>query len=258
MSDFDPFLPENLLKQEQAEISAVESGQDASRGDFGAYHRLLKHHKDDWVRLHAIIDAAAAAQYAEQAAAALASLAPPSGRPNLLDAGCGPGAITDALRVRVGCSAATGVDISQSAIEYARRSFPLCRFNVVAIDEHTTFPERYDIIHSREFYPFTRTVDLAVHKAYLNVFAKHLKPGGILVCTLLDQPGTLSDTICELRATMESMGLTPFKAIPLANARLLRLLRSVALSRGATWAVNKLIKAPQRCFYLSRLTRSPS
>ena len=250
MGDFDPFLFRNLKKREASEIAAVESGQDASRGDFGAYHRLLKHRETDWARLHAVIDREEAEQYAAQAFAAVASLTLKS--PTLLDAGCGPGVITEALRARFQCAGATGIDISQSAIRYAREEFPKCRFEEMGIDEHVALPEKYDIVHTREFYPFTRTGDISVHKAYLEVFAKHLKPGGVLIHTLLAQNGTLADNSHLLAEDLRRWGLTPFQRIPLANAAVLRLLRGIPASRNATWAIQTILRRPQRYFYVSR------
>jgi len=257
MENFDPFLPQNLKKQELSETAAVENGQDASRGDFGAYHRLLKHRKDDWVRLHAIIDGTEAAQYADQASAALESLGLLSPNPVLLDAGCGPGAITEALRVRFRGARATGIDISQSAIQYAREEYPQSRFETVAIDAHTSLPEKYDVIHAREFYPFTRTEDISIHKQYLEVFAKHLKPGGVLILALLSQKGTLADNSARLEPDMRAWGLSSFRRIPLASAALLRLFRSFPVSRTATWAINTITRRPQRYFYISQRDQSP-
>ncbi len=249
MGHFDSFLVQNLKKQEASETAAEENGQDASRGDFGAYHRLLKHRKDDWVKLHAVIDKAEADQYAAQVFAAAGPLPL---NPTLLDAGCGPGVITESLRARLSCAAATGIDISQSAVQYAREEFKKCRFETVGIDEHTVLPNQYDIIHTREFYPFTRTGDVAVHKTYLEVFAKHLKPGGLLIHALLAQNGTLADNSQELAMDMRHWGLSPFQVIPLANASILRLLGNVPLSRTATWVIQQILRRSQRYFYISR------
>ena len=249
MGHFDSFLVQNLKKQEASETAAVENGLDASRGDFGAYHRLLKHRKDDWVKLHAVIDKAEADQYADQVFAAAGQLPP---QPVLLDAGCGPGVITESLRTRLACSTATGIDISQSAVQYAREEFPKCRFETVGVDEHTVLPDQYDVIHTREFYPFTRTADIAVHRTYLEVFAKHLKPGGLLIHALLAQVGTLADNSGPLSSDLARLGLSPFQTIPLANAAILRRLGNVSLSRTATWAIQKILRRPQRYFYISR------
>lgn len=249
MGHFDSFIVENLKKQEASETAAVENGQDASRGDFGAYHRLLKHRKDDWVKLHAVIDKAEADQYADQVFAAAEPL---PAHPALLDAGCGPGIITESLRARLSCTAATGIDISQSAIQYAREEFPKCRFETVGIDANTVLPAQYDVIHTREFYPFTRTGDLAVHRTYLEVFAKHLKPGGLLIHALLAQKGTLADNSRQLATDLRRWNLSPFEKIPLANAAILRRLGNIPLSRNATVAIQTILRRPQRYFYISR------
>jgi|CXWL01.1.fsa_nt_gi 2-polyprenyl-3-methyl-5-hydroxy-6-metoxy-1,4-benzoquinol methylase len=249
MGDFDSFLVQNLKKQEASETAAVENGQDASRGDFGAYHRLLKHRKDDWVKLHAVIDKAEADQYADQVIAAAGPLPP---QPALLDAGCGPGIITDSLRARLSCAAATGIDISQSAVQYGREEFPQCRFETVGIDAHTVLPGQYDVIHTREFYPFTRTGDVDVHRTYLEVFAKHLKPGGLMIHALLAQNETLADNSRLLAEDMSRWGLSPFQTIPLANAAILRRLGNIPLSRNATLAIQTILRRPQRYFYISR------
>ena len=254
MEDKDWFSPENLKKAETADIKKIEDGiaDSSTVGDFGAYHRLLKQRRDDWVRSHAIIDPHEADLYAKQAVAAAEAAGPLPLNPSLLDAGCGPGTITEALRLRFRCARATGIDISTSAIQYANEEFPQCRFKVIGIDKNTPLPETYDVIHAREFYPFTRTGDLAIHAEYLKRLSLHLKPGGVLILAVLAREETLAKNTDRLAASMRDWGLAPFLKIPSASGTVLRTFHSISISRNLILLIGKFLRRPIRYFYVSR------
>lgn len=239
--DEEWLLPENLRRQEKEEIAKVDRGLDASGGDFGSYYHLLKDQKDDWARLHAVIDGDEAELYAEQVAATVEAEGALPKDLSLLDVGCGPGPITDALHRRFGGSA-TGVDISESAIEYGRRRYSDCRFWATGVDESLVLPEKYDVIHAREFYPFTRTGDLETHRRYLDILFRHLKDGGRVILALLN-------TRKSLAANADA--LAPARRILVASDRFSRWL-PLAAARSLTWAGQRLCGQPSRYFYLWR------
>lgn len=239
--DEEWILPENLRRQEKEEIAKVDRNLDASGGDFGSYYRLLKDQNDDWARSHAVIDDAEADLYAGQVATALEADGPTPKDLALLDVGCGPGPITAALRRRLGGSA-TGVDISESGTAYGRRRFPDCAFLAAAVDENLVLPQKYDVIHAREFYPFTRTGDLETHRRYLDILLKYLKPGGVVVLTVLAEPKSLADN---------APALAPDRRVLVAGERFARLLPLPA-ARVLTWAAQSLVGRPRRYFYIWR------
>ncbi|MBI4375852.1 MAG: glycosyltransferase [Elusimicrobia bacterium] len=236
------FHPERLKPQETADIDKVEAGLDVSRSDFGAYYRLLKHGRADWVRDHALMDQGQARNYAVQVHALLRRFPLPQA-PVILDAGCGPGAITEALRLELGAAETFGIDLSQSAVEYARKRYPGCRFDCLPIDERGSLPQNYDIIHAREFYPFTRTKDGETHRRYLRLFARHLRPGGVIVLSLLA-------TRDSLAATAPTLGRDfPFLESSLASDKLPHSL-PLTLANALTAAARLISGKPGRRVYL--------
>lgn len=181
MKEYDHhwFNPAELAAQEAKQRAAVDGSPDHDGpGDYGAYRKFFKYGLDDRIRAHAIIDDEVAALYAAQVKAVLPGGEPRPARLSVLDIGSGPGTITDALRVALPADV-LGVDGSEDATEYARRQFPRCKFETLWIAD--ALPGRYDVIHSRSFYPFARSADRELHLAFLDLFARHLNPGGHVV-----------------------------------------------------------------------------
>ena len=79
----------------------------------------------------------------------------------ILDTGC-VGSITNALDIIKGknsnVGSTHGIDISEDGIAVAKKNIPNCHFFQQSVDDLSNFENGYfDIIHCREFYPFTRT-----------------------------------------------------------------------------------------------------
>ena len=115
---------------------------------------------------------------------------------------------------------AKGIDISESAIQYARRSYPNCRFDVVSVDGALKLGELFDVVHAREFYPFTRTGDLEFHRTYIEALARHVDESGALVLTLLSSPKSLAGNAAALTPALAAAGMTPFRRVTLASAKI--------------------------------------
>lgn len=241
-------LSENLKRQEKREIESREKGLPGEGGDFGAYHALLKGEGGD-VERHAVSEAPYLESYARQVSALLAE-AGLSGARSLLDVGCGPGALTDALRRAVAGGAVTGIDISESAIAYASKRYPLCRFETVAVDEDTRLEPR-DVVHAREFYPFTRTGDPEFHAKYMAILARHVRPGGLLILTLLDAPKSVARNAEALGPGAERLGLTRFGRTPVAHPKLESAL-PLAAARAATSLAQSLLGKGRVFFHVAR------
>lgn len=226
-------LAENLKRQEKEAIERVRKGGDGSGGDFGSYYALLTGKNTEWVKAHAVSDENYLSSYAGQLERLLRGEGVGRAGIRLLDVGCGPGLLTWTLsRSLPGCRA-RGIDISESAIEYARRQYPDCRFDPVSVDGSMELGERFDVVHAREFYPFTRTGDLDFHRTYLEALARHVDEAGVLVLTLLSAPKSLAGSAVSLAPALEAAGMTPFRRVILSSARIPRWVPP-AVARAAT------------------------
>ena len=73
----------------------------------------------------------------------------------ILDIGCGPGAISEALH-RLLDVPVWGIDMSPSAIAYAQKEFPGPDFITGSADNLGSFDTNsIALVHAREFYPFS-------------------------------------------------------------------------------------------------------
>lgn len=247
-------LAENLKRLEKEAIAEVDKGADGSQGDFGSYYALLTGKNTEWVKAHAVSDAAYLASYARQLRRLLREEGAASSGIRLLDVGCGPGILTSSLsRGFPGCRA-RGIDISVSAIQYGRLQYPDCRFDVVSVDGGMELGERFDVVHAREFYPFTRTGDLEFHRTYLEALARHVDASGALVLTLLSSPKSLAGNAAALAPSLEAAGMTPFRRVTLASAKIPGWVPS-AVARAATALLAPRARGGATHFYVSRRVR---
>ena len=247
-------LTENLRRQEKEDIAVVEKGQDGSRGDFSSYYALLTGKNTEWVKSHAVSDERYLSSYARQLGRILHDERVFRGGLRLLDVGCGPGLLTRILSQSLPGCRARGIDISESAIRYGRERFPGCRFDVVAVDGALELGETFDVVHAREFYPFTRTGDLEFHRSHLEALARHIDERGILVLTLLPAPKSLAANADALAPALEAAGMTPFRRVTLSSARIPGWVPAAA-ARTATDLMALLKGRGATHFYVSRRVR---
>lgn len=219
------FTPSALREQEARDISAVGAGTFDGKSDFGSYYAYSRGHHPEWMRSRGIVGTWAARRFA-------ADIRQLSGLPKgatLCDLGCGLGVVTAAWSRELGARA-TGVDISQTAVAYARHAHPGANFVEMGIEPDSVLPERYDVIHAKAFYPFTRTGDAEIHNGYLAFCARHLKPGGFLLVIMgkgTDEPGLLQ-SIARSELEYAEHGLTPFVQYRAAFTKLRNCLPIVA------------------------------
>lgn len=248
MTDFH-FRP-NRLRDEQAEqLSAVESGRFSGDGDFGAYRGFNTGLNRDWIKPHGIHDDRTAERYVRDVAR-LVGL-PRGGA--LCDLGSGLGCVTDAFRRVLASDRAVGIEMSDDGVAYARRTYAQSSFLVMAIDPTSDLGGPYDVIHAREFYPFSRTDDPAVHLGYLGACARALADGGYLLVTLhagLHQP-SLQTTLATLPS--DALGLSPFTAYAASSARLRHWL-PLPIARVASAWLRRLTGRRGAIVYVSRKT----
>ncbi|OGR98257.1 MAG: hypothetical protein A2V88_08100 [Elusimicrobia bacterium RBG_16_66_12] len=247
-------LAENLQRQEKEDIANVAKGGDGSLCDFGSYYALLTGKNTEWAKAHAVDDERYLTSYARQLKQLLSRERGARGAMRLLDVGCGPGRLTWTLSRDIPGCRARGIDISESAIAYGRRRYPNCRFDVVAVDGALELGGSFDVVHAREFYPFTRTSDLAFHRTHLQALARHVDKSGVLVITLLSAPKSLAENSAALASSMEEIGMTPFRRVTLASAKVPSWIPS-SVARAATELAAHLAGRGAVHFYISRRVR---
>lgn len=98
------------------------------------------------------------------------------------DLGCGAGFTTDGLKRMWPEAVVHGFDVSHDAITVARSRWPACQFTQGALSPDATVPHSpYDFILCQEFYPFTRTGEVADHRAWLGCLSRSLAPSGVAI-----------------------------------------------------------------------------
>ena len=100
-----------------------------------------------------------------------------SGRVSLLDFACGTGRILGHFHGQV--ASATGVDVSPSMMEVARKVAPNAELIEADLSQKDTLGERsFDLITAFRFFP---NAEPELRRSVLVVLARHLAPNGLLV-----------------------------------------------------------------------------
>lgn len=134
-----------------------------------------------------LLDAGYAALYAENLMGRLTRLSMPE-TGSVIDIGCGAGAVTAALSRLLG-PPALGIDLSPSAITYAAKTFAGPRFVNRSADElDDVEANSVALVHAREFYPFSRSADAALHTRFLVAARPKLVSGGLFVAVQIRDP----------------------------------------------------------------------
>ncbi|HDY90207.1 MAG TPA: class I SAM-dependent methyltransferase [bacterium] len=247
-------LPENLKKQEEEDMKHVDEGTFDGRGDFGSYYGLLAGQNINWVKSHAVMDDRSALNYIKQVRGILLDCDIIPKNLDILDIGCGPGTITNAFHSLLENCSVTGIDISRHSIEYAQKTYPNCVFIQRGVDCQTNLPQKYNIIHSREFYPFTRTSDIETHLAYIKMFSKHLHKNGIIIIYFFAPSlETFADTYSKIDGKLSEMQLTPIIRSPRANVKISHFV-SLPISIKLTQIIYRCLNKKPAYFYITRKT----
>ncbi len=238
-------LPENIKRAAAAE-----------EGVYAAHKAYATGADPTLIEPHAIIYFHYAMIYARGLAAALRRLGIElAGK--VLDIGCATGTVTAALHEAAATQGECyGIDLSAPLIACAAETFPNCRFSVCSADALSQFEDGYfDVIHAREFYPFTRSGSAAFHWHFLDCFAAKLRPGGAAIAVqIIDRRG-LADTLTRLRADAHAHGFSDVSRQVMTPNRLYRNIGDMAYSRYlypaitlAAYALEKL--CPGRVTYI--------
>lgn len=184
-------------------VNVVENGE----GVWGFFDAVAEGADKGSVEPFAIVDDDYALAYARNLQRHLGALgAAPSG--NLLDVGCALGTITNALNtVNEGDGVSWGLDVSSSATDLAAAQYPRCRFIASLADDLSVFDDGFfNLIHAREFYPFSRFADADYHTHFLTTFLPKLAPGGAVAAVQIVERQGLADSFLELSRRCRQLG----------------------------------------------------
>lgn len=195
-NDQDWFRPEKLRELE-------EQGERV----YGYYNRYAESGDLSLIEAHTITDDDYARTYASNLKTLLRrTKLPASGR--IVDVGCAFGQITNGIALIFDQAVDVyGIDMSHAATTTAQKLYPRCHFSAGSADELDNFEDNsIDLIHAREFYPFTRTDDTALHEQFLTRFEPKLKSGGAAVAVQIVEKSGLANSFPELQRNRERLG----------------------------------------------------
>ena len=209
--DSEWILPENLRKQEERERKEVDNGTFDGRGDFGSYYAYFKGINPDFIKPHAVSDDQRVIKYVKQMTYLLQKHDLKI-EGNVIDIGCAIGTISNGINILNKNGKTYGLDISKDAIEVAKKKYPNCIFLNQSADNLDNFDNGYfDVIHSREFYPFTRTNDIQYPLKYLKLFHSKLKQHGFLVLQMVALNKGFCNTYQKLSKDLSDIGYVPIR-----------------------------------------------
>ena len=148
----------------------------------------------------------------------------------VLDAGCGMGAITNGIKRLVGEKGEVfGIDLSDAAIRMARSGYRDCTFHVQQAAALEIFgDDTLDLIHAREFYPFTRTKSVAIHMEILSTFHRKLTPGGSVLSVQIMEDEGLGQSLADLKGPCRELGFDRVRRHVMVPLRLYRKIGKLA------------------------------
>lgn len=199
-------LPENLKKQQEHERIEVENGTFDGTGDFGSYYSYLLGINYEFVKPHAV----SSDQTALENVIHVSFLLNKNNlklEGNVIDIGCAIGTITNGINQLNKNGLTYGLDISEDSIKVAFNKYPNCIFHCQSADNLDNFDNRYfDVIHAKEFYPFTRTNDIHYHLKYLRLFHAKLSPQGFLLLHMVALDVGFCNTYKKLSKELSEIG----------------------------------------------------
>jgi len=194
--------PEVLAQREREVRTAGAAGETDVRNDFASYKALAQsgstdtsglymHNEVELWRIDTVCGdyATLIRRFYDHASKTIADL------------GCGAGFTTDGLH-RVWPSAiVTGFDVSVDAVQFARQRWPRCKFVDGAITPNAMLNGApFDLLLCQEFYPFTRTGSLAVHRDWLRCLLNNMSDDGLaIIMVAASTHDSINDTYAELR-----------------------------------------------------------
>tara|TARA_Y100000590_G_scaffold210863_1_gene238897 strand:+ start:369 stop:1169 length:801 start_codon:yes stop_codon:yes gene_type:complete len=231
--DSEWILPENLKKQEKKSRELIDQGKGNTDhgGFFGAYYAYRKGVNFDYIKSHAFSDDQKAIIYVKHITYILQKYDLKI-EGNVIDIGCAIGAISNGINILNKNGKTYGLDISEDGIEVAKKKYPNCIFFNQSADNLDNFDNEYfDVIHAKEFYPFTRTNDIQYHLKYLKLFYSKLKQHGFVVLQMISLNKGFSNTYQKLSKDLSDIGYAPIRVNTMIPLRVITLLGELSYGK---------------------------
>ena len=206
--DTEWILPENLKKQQKKSRELIDEGKGNTNhgGDFGSYYAYRKGINFDYIKHHVLSNDLRGFKYVKNLQAFL-NRKGFSFKGEILYVGCAIGTITNAINQLSEGGITYGIDISNDGIAVAKQKYPNCIFYCQSANDLSNFNNgQFDIIHCKEFYPFTRTNDKEYHMKYLKLFYEKLKRHGFVVLEMVSLNKGFCNTYYELKGPLKKVG----------------------------------------------------
>jgi len=217
-------FPGNLRKQEERERKEVEDGTFDGGGDFGSYYAYLKGINLDFIKSHVVTDDQRANKYVKHMTYLLQKHDLKI-EGNVIDIGCAIGTISNEINILNKNGKTYGLDISEDAIKVAKKKYPNCIFSNQSADNLDNFDNEYfDVIHAKEFYPFTRTNDIQYPLKYLKLFHSKLKQHGFVVLQMVALNKGFCNTYQKLSKDLNDIGYVPIRRYTMIPQKFVTLL----------------------------------
>ncbi len=235
------FTPEELDK-ERLKYEKMDPDLIATDNDFSSYAKVSRGNgiRNSSIEKHNLINCDARARlYFELLGRKQFS--------NIADVGCGIGLTSIALSKIFNADKVTGFDISQDAINYAKRnSSRRNEYVMKKIEPCMPLGGSYDLVVAQEFYPFTRTMDIKVHMGYIDSLMLSLaRPEGVILIGLSNgSDKSILDNLQEIASNLERRG-AKLSLHYLPYEKLFSITKSYSFSKLLTRIVNVFLNKKQ-------------
>ena len=228
--------PKNLRETEKAFQGNISLDKININNDFGSYKVMLETNDLDRskISLHNDIKP----KYKIQNIKKFVNI--PSKYKKIYDIGCGLGFTTNQLSKFYPKYEVIGVDISNDAVEYGKNNFKGCKFLARAVDPSDKEQKfNADMICAFEFYPFTRTDDLATHVGYISHLTNGLSINGKLILfQKWNNPKSLSKNCKTLKTKFPNLKFDDYSIPP---KEIYNIFRSILLSNIISTVVRNVL-----------------
>lgn len=214
------------LKEFESESKKINSFEQLEKfGDFGSYRRILLGDKfeNTMIGKHNSLKPRAKIEFCHK----LLNKDKKDIK-SVLDLGCGIGITANEINLFYKDAEVAAVDISSDAIEFGKKNFHNINFMCQSIEPEKPKLGSFDIIYAFEFYPFTRTENIDIHRKYLEYLLGQLEPNGDLVIYL--QWGDKDSIFSTINTLMNNFSEYDFSLYTAPADKILRIFKIKSLS----------------------------
>ena len=176
MTENDWWLPSRLKANEASARLLNDFSQLDTKGDFGAYRRLVL--GDSLENSNASVHNDLFPRSKVHQISRFFDFGNPT---TILDAGCGLGYTTTLIAELLPGAHVLGIDLAEDAIAYATSIHKNASFGVVALDPSAERIGTFDLIFCFEIYPFSRNRDVSYQSQLIKNLSGNLSSGGKII-----------------------------------------------------------------------------